>query len=126
MPCIMAQAGELLGGSVAEIVSEGFLRNVLASTKKNSLDNILENLSENTWEGVLEKHPWNISRLVHRKISVPESLFLIKLQASGLLMTQVFPCEFCEIFKNIFFYETPLVAASEFSFIILTLSLRSF
>ena len=34
MPCIMAQAGELLGGSVAEIVSEGFLRNVLASTKK--------------------------------------------------------------------------------------------
>ena len=94
--------------------------------KKNALDNILENLSENTWEGVLEKHPWNISRLVHRKISVPESLFLIKLQASGLLMTQVFPCEFCEIFKNIFFYETPLVAASEFSFIILTLSLRSF
>ena len=28
-------------------------------------------------------------------------------------LTQVFFCEFCEIFKNIYFYRTPLVAASE-------------
>ena len=27
-------------------------------------------------------------------------------------LAQVFSCEFCEIFKNIFFYRTPLVAAS--------------
>ena len=27
-------------------------------------------------------------------------------------LTQVFSCEFCEIFKNTFYYRTPLVAAS--------------
>ena len=27
-------------------------------------------------------------------------------------LAQVFPCEFCEISKNTFFYRTPLVAAS--------------
>ena len=29
-----------------------------------------------------------------------------------MTLAQVFSCEFCEIFKNIFFYRTPLVAAS--------------
>ena len=29
--------------------------------------------------------------------------------------TQAFPCEFCEIFKNTFFYRTPPVAASAFN-----------
>ena len=42
--------------------------------------------------------------------------FLIKLQACNLIQkvppTQLFSCEFCEIFKNVFFYRTPLVAAS--------------
>ena len=28
-------------------------------------------------------------------------------------LAQVFPCEFCEISKNTFFYRTPLVAASD-------------
>ena len=28
-------------------------------------------------------------------------------------LAQVFSCEFCKIFKNIFLYRTPLVAASE-------------
>ena len=28
-------------------------------------------------------------------------------------VVQVFSCEFCEIFKNIFFYRTPLVTASD-------------
>ena len=28
-------------------------------------------------------------------------------------LTQMFSCAFCEIFKNAFFYRTPLVAASE-------------
>ena len=51
---------------------------------------------------------------------VPERLFFnkvagltcnfIKKEALG----QVFSCEFCEIFKNSFFYRTPLVAASGF------------
>ena len=31
----------------------------------------------------------------------------------GGIPTQVFSCKYCEIFKKIFFYGTPLVAASE-------------
>ena len=45
--------------------------------------------------------------------------FLIKLKVSGLqfflkkeTLAQVFSCEFCEIFKNTFFYRTTMVAAS--------------
>ena len=39
--------------------------------------------------------------------------FLIKLQAKGCeTLAQVFPCEFCEIFKNTCFYRTPPVTAS--------------
>ena len=37
-----------------------------------------------------------------------QSLFFNKV--AGL--SQVFSCEFCEIFKNAYFYRTPLVAAS--------------
>ena len=47
---------------------------------------------------------------------MPES-FSIKLVANNLLkketLAQAFFYEFCEISKNIFFYRTPLVAASE-------------
>ena len=45
------------------------------------------------------------------KTPVPESLFLIKLQAAGCnfiekeTLAQVFSCEFCEISKNTFFAE---------------------
>ena len=44
--------------------------------------------------------------------------FLIELQSSAcnfikkVTLAEVFPCEFCEISKNIFFYRTPPVAAS--------------
>ena len=47
--------------------------------------------------------------------------FLIKLQGSACnfikkdTLTQVFSCEFCEIFKNTFSYRTSPVAASEMS-----------
>ena len=47
-----------------------------------------------------------------------QNLCLIKLQASHLQLflkeslTKVFSCELCDIFINIFFYGTPLVAAS--------------
>ena len=41
-----------------------------------------------------------------------QSIFLIKLQASGKKETQVFSSEFCEIFKNTFSYSVPPVAAS--------------
>ena len=57
-------------------------------------------------------------REIYRKTLVPESLFLTKLQASACnfikveTLAQVFSCEFCEIFKNTFFYKTPPVAAS--------------
>ena len=39
---------------------------------------------------------------------MPQSYNFIKKEA----LAQVFACEFCEISKNIFFYRTPLVAAS--------------
>ena len=45
-----------------------------------------------------------------------QNLFFITLQASVLkkeTLAQVFSCEFCEIFKNIIFYRTTSVAASE-------------
>ena len=46
-----------------------------------------------------------------------QSLFLNKVVPATLLkketLAQVFSCEFCEIFKNTFFYRTPPVAASE-------------
>ena len=36
-------------------------------------------------------------------------------------LAQVFSCEFCEVFKNTFFYRTPLVAASEnYTFMIIS------
>ena len=38
---------------------------------------------------------------MHGETPVPESL------------AQAYPCEFCEIFKNSFFYRAPPVAASE-------------
>ena len=40
--------------------------------------------------------------------SMPQACNFIKKET----LAQVFPCEFCEISKNIFFYKTPLVAAS--------------
>ena len=49
---------------------------------------------------------------------MPEFFFSIKLQASACnfikkeTLTQVLSCEFCEIFKNTFFYRTSLVAVS--------------
>ena len=46
-----------------------------------------------------------------------QNLFFVTLQASVLkkeTLAQVFSCEFCEIFKNIYFYRTPLVTASVF------------
>ena len=38
----------------------------------------------------------------------PEACNFIKKEA----LAQVFSCEFCEIYKNTFYYGTPLVAAS--------------
>ena len=75
MPWVTLQAKKLLRVSVSGKVSGGFLRNVLANTEENPLDNIFENPSENTWESASEKNYENISRLIHRKIYVPESLF---------------------------------------------------
>ena len=56
-------------------------------------------------------------------------LFLLKLQAQGLQLyykespTQMFSCEYCETFKNSFFYKIPAVAAALncWNFISLTL-----
>ena len=47
---------------------------------------------------------------------MPESLFLINQPQPATLLkkalTQVFSCEFCEIFKNTFSYKKPPVATS--------------
>ena len=57
-------------------------------------------------------------RKIHRKTHVSESLFLIKLQVETYkfinqeTLTQVFPCEFCKIFKNTFFTEHLWMVAS--------------
>ena len=51
--------------------------------------------------------------------------FVLKLQADAWnlikkeALAQVFSCEFCEIFKNTFFYITPLVAASDYKYFLL-------
>ena len=55
---------------------------------------------------------------IHRKKSVPESLFLIRLQVLNLhlylkkIQAQLFSSKFCEISKNTFSYRTPPVASS--------------
>ena len=49
-------------------------------------------------------------RSSHRRCSMwPQACNFIKKET----LTQVFSCEFCESFKNTFFYRTPLVDASE-------------
>ena len=53
----------------------------------------------------------NISQISQENTCVTVS-FLIKLIKKETL-AQLFSCEICEIFKNTFFYRTPLVAASE-------------
>ena len=51
---------------------------------------------------------------------VPEYLFFIRPQAGNFMkketLAQVFSCEFCEFFKNIFFCRTPSVGASASAF----------
>ena len=50
-----------------------------------------------------------------------QRLFFNKVSGKGCnfikkeTLAQAFSCEFCEIFKNTFFYRTPLVAASVFT-----------
>ena len=41
-----------------------------------------------------------------------ESLLFNKVQLKKKTLAQVLSCEYCEVFKNIFIYRTPLVAAS--------------
>ena len=65
---------------------------------------ILQNSQENTFARissllVLQSDAWNFIK-------------------KGAL-AQVFSCEFCKIFKNTFFYKTPLVAASDYKYFIL-------
>ena len=52
---------------------------------------------------------------------MPESLFLIKLQASNFIkketLVHMFSCEFCENSKNTFFYRTLSVACLQ-SFVV--------
>ena len=56
-------------------------------------------------------------RKIHRKTSVPESLFKTVAGLRSFFikkghLAEVFSCEFCEIFKNTFFHKTPTVAVS--------------
>ena len=59
-----------------------------------------------------------LKKVVYRNFSKPESLFswscrLRPTTLSKKKLIQMFPCEFWEIFKNIFSYRTPPVAASK-------------
>ena len=54
------------------------------------------------WDGLID------AETVVRRFSVNQACNFIKKEP----LAQVFSCEFCEIFKNIFFYRTTLVAAS--------------
>ena len=66
----------------------------------------------------VKKMLWKFLKQIHRKTLVPESLFqnicgprswnFIKKET----LTQMFSCEFWDIFINTYFYRTPLVAAS--------------
>ena len=49
----------------------------------------------------------------NRKIKAA-SFFVCVSQVLNQTLTQVFSCEYCKIFKNSFFYRTPLVTASNF------------
>ena len=49
------------------------------------------------------------ARVYFNKVCRPQAENFIKKEA----LAQVFSCEFCEIFKNNFFYRTPPVAASD-------------
>ena len=53
--------------------------------------------------------------ILHKKKAVVRRCYVKKvfLKISKETLGEVFSCEFCEIFKNTFFYRTPLVAASE-------------
>ena len=98
---------QLFSGKFSQILHCDFLQNTSAegvvkrcSVKKVFLK-ISQNPQENTWSRVSES---------------PD----LKLQASAWnfiskkTLVQVFSCEFCEIFKNVLFYRTHLVAASDF------------
>ena len=51
--------------------------------------------------------------LLHEELNL-ENILSYHLRSAHLISpTHVFSCEYCEIFKNNFFYKTPLVAASE-------------
>ena len=54
-------------------------------------------------KGVLE----NLAKFTGKQLC--ESLFFNKV--AGGTLAQLFSCEFCQIFKNTFFYRTPPVAA---------------
>ena len=70
--------------------------------------------------GVLQKMCFQIFRENSQENTSTRVSFLIKLQASGLhfirkkILAQVLSCEFFESSDNIYFYRTPLVAASAF------------
>ena len=76
------------------------------ATRKNWVDHI------NWTSGINQKQSsggvQNVKKFckVHRKIPEPRSFTKKK------SLVQVHSCEFCKIFKNIFFYMTPLMAAS--------------
>ena len=80
--------------------------------------------------GRLGETPWEYLAFISQENIYASVSFLITLQACNLInketLAQVFSCEFCEIFKNTFFYRTPLVAASKLFLIIPTLPFLSF
>ena len=90
-------------------------------------NNCVEGQGENNFEQFTEAVVWRcfVEKVFleilqnSQENTCARASFLIKLQTSACnfikkeTLAQVFSCEFCEISKNIFFYRTPPVAASE-------------
>ena len=76
----------------------------------------------------LQKGPKVLTNLQGFVEAAIRKIFFENIRACDIIkkgLTQVFFCEYCEIFKNTFFHKTPLVAAAYVSFFSLTISGKS-
>ena len=78
----------------------------LAVSHRCSVEKVFLKISQNSQENTCTRVPFLV------KLQAPPATYnFIKKET----LTQVFSCKFCEIFKNMFFKRTPLVAASKFT-----------
>ena len=71
--------------------------NTEAVTQSWSVKKVFLKISQSSQENICAR----VSFLIKKRLFIKKET-----------LAQMFYCEFCEIFKNIFFYRTPLVAVS--------------